>query len=157
MLGANVEDSLVYDWLTRFHDCKFVEHEQIKSGLRKFPNDIGSRLKISYFIPQRHSSKTLYKHASSNGKNLVDEMDRLALETFGSNPFLYVSNKDRKSSALDGHDTATPIPVISNGLNKYGSYSNIYFSAALNRQPKHFKILRSLGFEAQNVHTACSP
>ena len=35
LLGANVEDSLVHDWLTRFHDCRFVEHEPIKAGLRQ--------------------------------------------------------------------------------------------------------------------------
>ena len=69
LLGANVEDSLVYDWLKRFHDCRFIEHEPIKAGLRQLPNDIGSRLKVSFYIPQRHSSKTLYKQPSSNGKN----------------------------------------------------------------------------------------
>lgn len=51
LLGANVEDSLVHDWLTRFHDCRFVEHEGIKAGLREFPKDIGSRLKVSFYIP----------------------------------------------------------------------------------------------------------
>ena len=119
LLGANVEDSLVHDWLTRFHDCRFVEHEEIKVGLRKLPNDIGSRLKVSFYIPQRHSSKTLYKQASSTGRTLVDEMDRMTLETFGASPFLYVSNNDRKSAVLDGHDPVTRIPVIANGLNKY--------------------------------------
>jgi hypothetical protein len=44
LLGANVEDSLVHDWLKRFHHCRFVEHEPIKAGLREFPSDIGSRL-----------------------------------------------------------------------------------------------------------------
>jgi hypothetical protein len=92
LLGANVADSLVYHWLTRFHGYHFVEHGAIASQLRAFPKNTGSRLKISYFIPRRHASKTLYKKMATTGDNLLDEMDRLALENFGSEPFLYVAN-----------------------------------------------------------------
>ena len=53
LLGANVADSLVYHWLTRFHGYRFVEHGAIASQLRPFPKNTGSRLKISYFIPRR--------------------------------------------------------------------------------------------------------
>jgi hypothetical protein len=147
LLGANVADSLVYRWLTRFHGYRFVEHGAIASELRAFPKNTGSRLKISYFIPRRHASKTLYKTMATTGDNLLDEMDRLALENFDSEPFLYVAN-DKRKSVLDEHPTATKIPVISHGLNRYENFFNIYFSAALNREPRHFTMLESLGFDA---------
>jgi hypothetical protein len=153
LLGANVSDSLVYHWLTRFHGYRFVEHGAIASQLRAFPKNTGSRLKISYFIPRRHASKTLYKTMATTGDNLLDEMDRLALENFGSEPFLYVHNLKRKS-VIDECATATKLPVVSHGLNRYENFSNIYFSAALNREPRHFTMLESLGFDADHVHVA---
>ena len=130
LLGANVGDSLVYHWLTRFHGYQFMEHGEIAGQLRRFPKHTGSRLKISYFIPKLHASKTLYKKMATTGDNLLDEMDRLALENFDSEPFLYVAN-DKRKSMLDDHPTATKIPVVSHGLNRYENFSNIYFSAAL--------------------------
>ena len=141
LLGANVADSLVYHWLTRFHGYRFVEHGAIASQLRPFPKNTGSRLKISYFIPRRHASKTLYKTMATTGDNLLDEMDGMALEDFGSEPFLYVHNIKR-TSVLDECATATKIPVVSHGLNRYENFSNIYFSAALNREPRHFTMNR---------------
>ena len=41
LLGANVRDSLVYHWLTRFHGYRFVEHGAIASQLRRFPEKHG--------------------------------------------------------------------------------------------------------------------
>ena len=46
------------------------------------------------------------------------------------------------------------MPVISQGLNSYNQYRNIYFSAALNREPGHFTMLHELGLEADYVHRA---
>ena len=37
--------------------------------------------------------------------------------------------------------------VLSHGLNCYDGYDNIYFSAALNREPRHLGMLRNLGFD----------
>jgi len=153
LLGANIRDSMVYHWLTRFHGYRFVEHAAIKSQLRSFPVDTGSRLMISYFIPRRHASKSLYQKTATTGVNLLDEMDRMALESFGSQPFLYVANNKRKS-ILDDQAKATKIPVVSHGLNRYGKFSNIYFSAALNREPRHFDMLKALGFDSEHVHAA---
>ena len=153
LLGANVADSLVYHWLTRFHGYRFVEHGAIASQLRPFPKGTGSRLKISYFIPRLHASKTLYKKMATTGDNLLDEMDRIAMENFDSEPFLYVHNIKRKS-VLDECATATKIPVVSHGLNRYEKFSNIYFSAALNREPRHFTMLELLGFDPDHVHAA---
>src|SRR4051794_5025837 len=117
--GANVKDSLAYDWLQRFHGCRFVEQEEIKGGLREVPQDIGSRLKISYLIPTRHSSKTVYKKVSATGKGLIDEMDAAVAEAFGASPFLYVPNKNRKSPVLDKLQNARVISTASHGLNQY--------------------------------------
>ena len=49
---------------------------------------------------------------------------------------------------------ARRINVQSHGLNCYDGYHNIYFSAALNREPGHLGILRDLGFDLAHVHEA---
>jgi hypothetical protein len=61
---------------------------------------------------------------ATTGDNLLDEMDRMALENFGSEPFLYVHNIKRKS-VLDECATATKLPVVSHSLNRYENFSNI--------------------------------
>jgi hypothetical protein len=35
LLGANIKDSLLHRWLTRYHDCQFVEHTEIAAKLRQ--------------------------------------------------------------------------------------------------------------------------
>ena len=130
-----------------------MEHTEIAAKLRKPDPNLSARLKISHFIPDRHASKALFKKTDTSGANLIDSMDRLALDTFGSAPFLYVKNKDRKSP-IDGQLTAIPVPVVAHGLNTYEQHTNIYFSAALNREPKHFEMLKSLGLHADHVHQA---
>ncbi len=153
LLGANLQDSLMYRWLTSFHGCRFEEHRPIASQLRSMPEALGSRLKVSFLIPGRHASKTLYAKPASTNANLIDAMDQVALEAFGSEDFLYVSNNGRKS-ILNECATAFAIPVVSHGLNQYARYSNIYFSAALNREPQHFAMLKALGLDSDVVHKA---
>jgi len=40
------------------------------------------------------------------------------------------------------------------GLNRYDGFHNIYFSAALNREPRHLRMLKALGFDLAYVHEA---
>ena len=58
------------------------------------------------------------------------------------------------SPTLEAAPKARRISVQSHGLNCYDRYHNIYFCAALNRQPQHFKMLEHLGFDADHVHSA---
>jgi hypothetical protein len=81
-------------------------------------------------------------------------MDKAAVSCFGNEEFLYVTNNDRKSPILEAAPNGRRISVCSHGLNCYDRYHNIYFSAALNRQPQHFKLLENLGFDAGHVHSA---
>jgi hypothetical protein len=63
LLGANIADSLVYRRLTRFHGYEFEELGPIKSQLGALPENLGSRLQISFFISKRHPSKALYSRS----------------------------------------------------------------------------------------------
>ena len=152
LLGANIEDSLLYRWLGTRHDFRFETFQPIAEKLRPAPN-IGKRLIISYSISGRNATKTLYRKTDANGVSLVDRMDLISAAAFGDEPFLSVPNNNRKSH-IDGLRNARKIPVVSHGLNGYADYHNICISAALNREPRHFAMLAELGLEADHVHRA---
>lgn len=143
LLGANVEESLVFNWLPRFFNCKFVPHNEIISSLSA-TGPVGPRLKIRYVLKGCLSSKTLHQQIVE-GTSVIDLMDDIVIREFGSAPFLYVPNTDRKS-VIDAHPNARRISPSCRGLNSYQTYSKVYFSAALNRSPVHCRMLGDLGF-----------
>lgn len=154
LLGANVQDSLLFSWFQRFHGVQWEEHAEIKKGLRTLPS-CAHRLSIYYFFEQRYS-KRLAQSVTDNGQIAIDVMEEKVVEFMEGKPCLYVINKDRIPDTLSGDPNMKQIPVLSNGLNDYQDYHNIYISAALNRTPIHFKTLEWLGFTSQQVHRACN-
>ncbi len=153
LLGANVEDSMLFPWF-RQKGVRFEVEKGIADNLRTSPSDLGDRLRISHFISDRNFSKHVGKKEALDGGTVIDKMDSLALEAFGEEPFLYVSNNDRDFEILSNAPNAKKISVVSHGLNSLQDHHNIYFAAALNRQPKHFAMLRSLGLAPEVVHRA---
>ncbi len=115
---------------------------------------MGQRLRISYLIPEKNASKYAYTKRDESGTSVLDRMDKFAADAFGDDKFLYVANNDRKSPIIDELANARRISVMSHGLNRFDDYTNIYFSAALNRERKHFEMLRTLGFTPEQVHKA---
>ncbi len=155
LLGANVEDSILHPWLSRYHEVSWVQHSGIASQMREAPK-VGHRLTIRHFIDgDRIASKHLLNSLCPGG-SVADGMDRAALDLIGERKFLYIANNDRKSMIVDAHGGACRIPVISHGLNQYQDYDAIYYAAALNREPKHFTMLEALGVSRDVVHTATS-
>ena len=152
VLGANVQDSLLWAWFSS-QKAQFKEVTDISRRLRPLP-DLGRRLRISYCVPGRNFSKHLGKMETAHGRSVIETMDELVRKEFTGRDFLYMGNKDRESSILSDMPGMVEASVISHGLNSYQHISNIYFSAALNREPKHFAMLRSLGLSPDVVHRA---
>ena len=157
LLGANLTDSLLYKWLTKYHGVHFREHKDIMSRLRRNPVE-NKDVEIHYFVPGRHFSKNLGKKTGlkTDMNSLIDTMDERTLGLFRGEPALYVANVGRKSEIIDKSGNFKPIPVVSHGLNDWQGYHNIYISAAVNRQPKHFAMLEALGLSASEVHRGCA-
>jgi hypothetical protein len=145
LLGANVEESMLYDWLERHHGKKFVREDAIYTGLRSLPANLAERLTIKHFGFPKLFSKYQANQAGDDGRALLDRMTDLAIETFAGDPFLFTLNKDRDDKRLVTAG-GTRIPAIAHGLNDYQTYCNVFFAAALNREPKHYKMLMDLGF-----------
>ena len=147
ILGANIKGSMLEHWFEFRHSCKLKEHEGITNRLRpKF--DISERLHIKYLLEGVQGSKYLFNKTLPEGGTVHDAMDKVVLKEFDSNPILYVKNNDRVS-VFDGLENATKLPVVSNGLNAYQDFTNIYISAALNRSPEHIGMLNNLGISSE--------
>jgi hypothetical protein len=152
-LAANIEDSLLYHWFQK-KGAKFKKQDQIAANLRSQHRDFSKRFKVYYFADDLTFSKTLSKKEAIGGGTIIDAMDRLAVETFAGEPFLYVPNKDRKSEIVNAAPGVRTLSTVSHGLNAYQDYHNIYVSAALNREPKHYQMLEDLGLASEKVHNS---
>ena len=151
LLGANIQDSLLFHWLKKFHLFRMGPHDEITSGLRTDIKPMSCE--IGYFFENRNFSKYLYNAVATGSETFIDLMDKAVIEKFDNEPFLYVSNNDRESQ-LDEMLNVKKISVYSHGLNEYRDYKSMYFSAALNRTPKHLKVLKHLGFDMEQIRTA---
>lgn len=154
LLGANIETSILYKWMTQMHEVKFIEHKEILRRLGpQFPRE--RQLKIFHFLDgDTLASKYRFDCMTASGSTVIDEMDRRAVELFGDKQFLFVANKKRTAKQLEECDGALRLPVDSRGLNSYSGYDNIYFSAALNREPHHLRMLEDLGLGSRDVYRA---
>jgi hypothetical protein len=152
LLGANVEDTLLYHWF-RSKKVRFEREEGITNRLRSLSATLGERAHISYFLPGRPFSKYLSVLPAGTGRTLIDEMDALAVKEFGAEPFVFFSNVHRHS-AIDGLPNAKKVSIACQGLNSLQGYHKLYFSAAINREPKHFAMLNGLGLNPDLAHRA---
>ena len=150
LLGANVEGSMLYDWLKRYHGKKFIQEQAIYNELRSLPANLAERLTINHFSFDKLFSKWQANKPTHDGRTVIDRMTDLAIETFDGEPFLFTLNKDRDDKRLVVAG-GTRIPAIAHGLNEYQTYCNVFFAAALNREPKHYKMLKVLGFTSKRI------
>ena len=151
LLGANIEESMLYDWLSRYHHCLFVENKAIASNLRE-KTILGSRVKVSYFLKDKNWSKSIRNKSLKNGNNnsVMDAVEKGVEKLIGNDPFLLVANNDYKGG-LSVLPNATRIAVDSKGMNAYQDFTRIVHLPALNREPKHCAMLTNLGFSPETI------
>jgi hypothetical protein len=151
LLGANVEGTMLYDWLKRFHGQHFIPEPEIEAQLRPWPDHLGQRLEIKHFGFSKPFSKwQANKLTSNNASTTFNEMEKMTIADFDGRPFLFALNKDRDPHALINAG-GTQIPAIAHGLNEYQHLTNVFFGAALNREPQHYRMLMELGFSASCI------
>jgi hypothetical protein len=149
-MGANLEQSLVFDHLGRGDKLVWKKHNEIYSLLRPLNNDLKDRAKIYYFLEHRTISKTIKQKKRFDEKTIPGIMNSYAEKGFKGDKLLFVKNNDDKT-VLNG---ATSIPVQCHGSNEYSDYNGIYVSAALNRPPKHSELLKLVGLTKDKFLTA---
>lgn len=148
IMGANFEQSLLFKWWSEYCNVDFQTHKKITSKLRYLEYTNGGRLHLWYGSEKKWSKRQRDKQYNDE-LTMGQYLEQKVNEKFGANT-LYAVNKDQYDTTLKGNE----IPVISFGLNKYDQYDNIYFGAALNRKPKHIKMLNSLGIDSDYISRA---
>jgi hypothetical protein len=153
MLGANFERSMLHEWFWRYYRVRFRTFEPIKTRLRALATS-GREIRAHYFLDRSFFSKHKAKQAGDDGAAIIEAMDREAASALAGDPFLYVTNNDRDALSLEETAGGRRMKVGCHGLNRYDGFHNIYFSAALNREPRHLRMLKALGFDLAYVHEA---
>lgn len=143
LLGANIEQSMMYLWLSKNYGMSFEKDSEIYPMLRRGPA-LGSRVRILYCIHGKKWSKTLGKKTDDNGLSVYSAIEQAVIDTFGNAPFLLVVNNGYQGQ-LSSLTNAERIPVDTKGINCYKKHDKIAILPALNRAPKHMAMLRELG------------
>ena len=150
MMGANFEQSLLYKYWSDYRGVKFVPFKPIVKNLRFTEHNNGHRLTIRY-LQEVNWSKTISKK-STNGESYLEKHTKTVREFMGDKEFLYMTNNSDKTE----FDNGFKAPVICHGMNQYQHIDNIYFSPALNNQPKHNAMLVDLGINKDFIKDAMS-
>lgn len=150
LLGANIEKSMLYAWMTRYHSVNFEQHYEITSSLRGNTID-PSRLRITYFLDDKLWSKSIKKKAYENNTYCGYIQDYVAKE-FADTEYLLIDNNDQTRNPLEDIKNCNRIPVVSKGVNDYQHINAIVNLAALNRAPKHVTMLGQLGISQKTIN-----
>src|SRR5262249_20318828 len=115
--------------------------------------DLGQRLDIQHFGFRKLFSKWQGKKSIEDGARVLSKMRDHSVAVFDGQPFLFTLNNDVDDKGLEAVG-GTRIPAVAHGLNDYQSYMNVFFGAALNREPKHNRMLQDLGFSPKCIQQA---
>lgn len=148
LLGANIEHSILYSWFKYYHGVEFQPHTKITNGLLD-SSPVGERLRISYFSKKKFSKKLRDKQLK-NDAIVMDAIEKGVSKIVGDERFLLVANNDYKGPLL-ALPNVKQIPVDSKGMNEYQDYSTIVHLTALNREPKHQRMLNQLGIDDSTI------
>jgi hypothetical protein len=141
IMGANFEQSLLHHYWSIFCGVDFIPFHEITANLRYTKYDNGERLTIHYLQEENWSKHSAGKLV--NGKTKLDHFAKLVEKFMGDQEFIYMTNNDDSREFTSGKKA----PVISHGINEFDVIDNIYFSPALNNQPKHNQMLFELGLD----------
>lgn len=160
LMGANMENSLLFKWFSKYHQVDFSEATEITDSLRytQHAENFSERLTINYLLEKDKPYSKHLRDKKYEGKNpkyldktLMDVIDRVVLKNLNGERFLLVANNDYDGALLK-HETCTKIPVESHGINEYQDYTTIVYLPALNREPKHIQMLNSIGLSNDDIN-----
>ena len=150
MMGANFEQSLLYRYWSDYCSVVFRSFTPIVQQLRYYQYSNGDRLTLRYLQEadwSKYSANKLIK-----GKTKLDYFAEVVARFMGEREFIYMTNNDDTTAFRKGRKA----PVISHGINHFDTFNDIYFSPALNNQPKHTAMLIDLGFDKVFIKRAMS-
>ena len=130
---SNLSDNLLYEKHENGHLLKIF----------KLQEDYASIYRLKSIM--KDDEKTVYQRHLDEIYNII-----------GDEKALIVCNetKDIKNAELSSKNWKV-ISVKSHGSNEYLEYKNVICLIALNRSPKHIKLLKEYGFDDETIRSTC--
>lgn len=157
MLGANFENSMLYKWWSECFSVQFMPNTRLLQQLRYTTHNNGHRLSISYLSEVNFSKTYRNKPIDEvvNGTTCKSIGEKLSVKavTALESGFIYMTNKDFCDDMLINAG-GLKANVVSHGSNAFAGHHQLYFSAAVNKNPAHNRILNGLGFTNDYIFTA---
>jgi len=152
IMGACFKDSVLYQ-LWSAQGVKFHPHKAITKGLRYKTHENGHLLTIRYATEEDWSKNLRDKPIAGVGTVTVrDRVVQRINETFGTEAFVWMGNKDTPDDIFGGRGQRLPNSPY--GLNYYQHIHHVVVLSALNPPPAHFAFLDALGFDSREVKRA---
>jgi hypothetical protein len=147
MASANFEDSQVFKvWGQQ--GVEFEPDMEFGNKLRYTEHPNGDLVTIYYATDPQWSRKRK-EAVLDDGTTILDRMIKAATGLFTSGRFLWHANKGVTESPF--HPPAQRLPNKPHGLNTFVDYDDIVFLSSLNPTTDHFRFLKSLGIEDDEV------
>lgn len=150
LMGASFTRSMLYQYWSEYCAVQFIPCDAITQQLRYTEYKQGDRLTLRYLQEADWSKYSSMQFI--NGKTKLQHFADLVSAHLNGQDFIYMTNNSDATVLESG----IAVPVISHGLNRYAHIHQIYFSPALNNQPKHTAMLVDLGFDKYFIKQATS-
>ena len=165
IMGASFKESTLYH-LWKMQGVEFRPHTKIQNRLRYTQHDNCDLLTIRYVLEQGWSKRLRDEtvpadeataaeaeaEEEAEAKRLLDHVVKAVTSAFEGQPYAWMANTDQPDDLFGG--LAVRLPNSPHGLNEFQHIHNIAVVSALNPPPAHFKFLRSLGLESEDVKQA---
>ena len=147
MASANFEDSQVFKvWGQQ--GVEFEPDLEFGKKLRYTEHPNGDLVTI-YYVTDPQWSRKRKEAVLDDGTTILDRMIKAATGLFTFGRFLWHANKGVTESPF--HPPAQRLPNKPHGLNTFVDYDDIVFLSSLNPTTDHFRFLKSLGIEGDEV------
>jgi len=160
LMGANLEQLLLYKWFSRWYDVSFNHGHPITKKVNKHHSkSLGDQVTVKF---SRHKNFSKYMMQDVEGKwnhetgNLnIDDMTALIKADMKTNGldnqgYGFTVNSDFEEQPFDTSlvtdEKAVFIPPKSHGLNHYQHLNTMVFMCAMNPTPAQQELMGKLGF-----------
>jgi hypothetical protein len=147
MTSANFEDSQVFKVWGQL-GVEFEPDLEFGKKLRYTQHPNGDLVTI-YYVTDPQWSRKRKETILDDGTTILQRMIKAAKELFTSGRFLWHANKAVIESPFER--PAQRLPNKPHGLNEFADYDDIVFLSSLNPTTDHFRFLKSLGIEGDEV------
>jgi len=148
-LGANFENSMMFQFWQDNFNVQFTVAEEIQKNLRLTEHTNGDLLNIYYGQKNnysRYQSRLIDKESGLNGAQIHFQIAKEILDP--NKKVLTLCNLDDEKYAFDAWNKVSSVP---HGLNEFQDYNQFCFTGAYNFSPRTYKLLEYLNINKDAI------